>query len=252
MAWENNNNPILAQAGLQTFDGSQALNYVRSRETTSDFARAQRQRAVIVALENKVATLGILSNPIKIANLFNVFGNNVQTDLSLADATRLYSVIKDIGTNKVASVGMADAPNNYITTANLDGQSIDLPSAGLYNYSAIQTFVRGQLKDPYIVRENAKIMVLNGTTVPGLATSMENELKSYGYNVVGAANAPTSGWNKTTLIDLSHGKDKYTAHYLEQRLNVTAVNTLPDNTIQTNGADFVIIIGSDESTPSQN
>ncbi len=252
MAWENNNNPVLAQAGLQAFDGAQALSYVRSRETTSDFARAQRQRAVLVALENKVETLGIISNPLKLSSLFGEFGNNVATDLSMTDAARLYSIIKDINTNNVTSIGLADPPNSYIATGQLDGQAIDLPTAGLFNYSAIQTFVRGQLKDPYILNENAKVLVLNGTSVPGLATNMANELTSYGYNVIGASNAPNTGWTQTTLVDLSNGKDKYTLHYLEQRLNVTAENKLPDNSIQTNGADFVIIIGSNETTTPKN
>jgi LCP family protein required for cell wall assembly len=252
MAWQNNNNPVLANAGIQSFTGSEALNYVRSRETTSDFARAQRQRAVILALENKVETLGILSNPFKISSLFNTFGNNVATDLSLSNATRMFSIVKNIASDKVSSIGLADAPNNYVTTGNLDGQSIDLPSAGLFNYSAIQTFVREQLKDPYILKENAKILVLNGTIEPGLATAMASQLQTYGYNIVGAANTPTSGWSQTQLIDLSNGKDKYTAHYLEQRLKVKAETALPDNAIRANGADFVIIIGGDETTLTQN
>jgi LCP family protein required for cell wall assembly len=250
MAWENHGSPLLAKAGIDTFNGMQALTYVRSRETTSDFARAQRQRAVLVALKGKVDTLGTLSNPLKIAGLLNAFGNNVQTDLSLSDATRLYSIIKGIGQDKINSVGMAGSPNNYITTGTMGNQSIDLPVAGLFNYSAIQNFVRTQLPDGYILKENAKVLVLNGTDTPGLATSFANELKSYGYNVVGAANAPGNGWTQTTLVDLNKS-DIYTDHYLEQRLNVTSTNTMPDETIQTNGADFVIIIGSDEATTLQ-
>jgi hypothetical protein len=74
-------------------------------------------------------------------------------------------------------------------------------------------------------------------------------LKTYGYNVVDTGNAPTN-YPQTTIIDLSHGKDKYTLNYLEQRYGVTATTTLPAG-IQTNGSDFVIILGSDEATPSQ-
>jgi polyisoprenyl-teichoic acid--peptidoglycan teichoic acid transferase len=249
MAWENKGNPILAQVGLQTFTGEQALNYVRSRETTSDFARAQRQRAMLLALKQKVETLGTLSNPVKISNLMSAFGNNVSTDLSLSNADRLYSIMKDITNTNVSSIGLADAPNNYITTSSADGQSIDIPTAGMFDYDAIQSFVRSQLKDPYIVKENAKIMLLNGTTEPGLATNEESLLKSYGYNVTSAGDAPSSGYQTTEVIDLN-SKDKYTDHYLEQRFNTTALTKLPaGNTIQTNGADFVIILGDDQTTP---
>jgi len=227
MAWENAGNSTLAKAGPQTFDGKHALIYVRSRETSTDFARSERQRTVLLALKEKVRTLGTLSNPVKIAGLMNSFGNNVQTDLSLTDGNRLYSIFKDVSNANTKSIGLG------------------------FKYSDIQNFVRGQLKDPYLTKENAKILILNGTSRPGLATTESNLLKSYGYNIVGAANAPTSGYSQTMIIDLSQGKNKYTKHYLEQRLNVTASTKLPDPAIQHNQADFVIIVGSDETTTSQ-
>jgi LCP family protein required for cell wall assembly len=252
MAWENGNNPVLAKAGADKFNGKQALNYVRSRETTSDFARAQRQRAVMVALKTKVETVGTLSNPWKIAKLAKAFGDNVHSDLSLKDAARLYGIIKKVPDNKTSSVGLSDAPNNYVTTGTLAGQSIALPSAGLFNYGAIQAYMRTQLKDPYLLKENARMAVLNGTPIEGLAGTKANQLKAAGYNVVQTGNAPTTNYIQTTVVDLTGGKDKHTRHYLEQRLGVTAINELPDNKIQKNGVDFVIILGSDEAPPSQN
>jgi LCP family protein required for cell wall assembly len=251
MAWENSNNPILTQAGVQNFDGAQALLYVRSRETTSDFARAARQRAVLVSLKNKIETLGTLSNPLKISGLINVFGNNVQTDLSLSNASRLYSIIKNISNTNVTSTDLSTAPNQFVTTGNIAGQSIVLPTSGLFNYGEVKQYVRGLLKDPYIIKENAKIMILNGTNTPGVATNVANELRTYGYNIFGVANTQASGRSQTTLVNLTHGKDHYTQHYLEQRFSVKAVNQLPPNTISTNDADFVIIIGSNEVNSTQ-
>ncbi len=252
MAWQNNKSPILAKAGLNSFNGAQALNYVRSRETTSDFARAERQRAVMLALKDKVQTLGTLSNPLKLSELINDFGNNISTDLSLSSAQRMYGIISQINDAATASIGLADKPNNYITTNTIAGQSVDVPTAGINNYSAVQSYVRTQLRDGYIIKEKAKVMIYNGTTLPGIATATAATLKSYGYNVVGAANTPNTGWTQTQLVDLSNGKDKYTQHYLEQRYNVKASNKMPDDTIATNGADFVIIVGSDEALTTQN
>lgn len=251
MAWENSNNPLLAKAGVDSFDGKQALNYVRSRETTSDFARAERQRAVLLALKAKVATAGTLSNPLKIAGLFKTFGNDVKTDLSLKGAIRLYGIVKNIQDNKITSVGLADPPNNYISTGTLAGQSIALPSAGLFNYGAIQQFIRTQLKDPYLIKENARISVLNGTPISNLATNKADDFKTHGYNIGNVGNAPDQNYVQTLLVDLSHGKDPHTRASLEQRLGVTATTQLPDNKIQADGAAFVIILGSDEATPTQ-
>jgi LCP family protein required for cell wall assembly len=250
MAWDNNNDPILARAGLQMFDGHHALNYVRSRETSSDFARSQRQRAVMLALKGKAEQLGTLSNPMKISGLLSAFGNNVSTDLSLSNANRLYSIIKKVGDADTTSAGLGDQGNNLITTQNMNGQSVVVPKAGMFNFTAIQSYTRSQLKDPYILKEHAKVLVLNGTTVPGLASKKSDELKSYGYNVIGAANTPNAAWSSTTLVDLTH-RYKYTKNYLENRLGQSASSSLSDTTIPTNGADFVIIIGSDEASNTQ-
>ncbi len=247
MAWENNYNSVLAKAGVQNFNGQKALIYVRSRETSSDFARSERQRTVMIALKEKVASLGTLGNPLKISQLMNAFGDNAQTDLSINDASRLYSLSKNISGASIKSVGLADAPNNFVTTGNINGQSVVYPRSGVFDYAAIQSYVRGVLRDGYLLKENAKLTVLNGTSVPGLATAKADQLKSYGYNVTIVDNAPTSGYDQTTIVDLTHGKDKYTKHYLEQRFGVSAVTKLPDSSIQPQGADFIVILGNNES-----
>lgn len=251
MAWENANNPVLAQAGPQVMSGVKALQYVRSRETSSDFARSERQRAIMVALKEKVVSLGTLSNPLKISGLINSFGNNVSTDLSIKNAARLYEITKDITGTETTSISLADKQNPLVSTGNINGQSVVLPKAGLFKYDAIKAYIRSQLKDPFLIQENAKVLVLNGSTTPGLATAKSTELKSFGYNVTGAANAPTTGWTETTIVDLTKGRDKYTRHYLEKHFNTTARNTMPNDTIATNAADFVIIIGSDQANTSQ-
>ncbi len=256
MAWENNKNPYLARAGNQTMDGRRALMYVRSRETSSDFARSQRQRAVLLALKQKAVTLGVLANPSKISGLMSAFGTNVQTDLSLSDASRLYTIFKGVSNDKIQSISLAgdttttsDAAgtDGLITTGNLNGQSIVMPKAGLENYAAIQDFVRGQLKDGYITKENARVAVLNGTIEKKLGEKEATKLKRYGYNVTTVGNAPSTAYPVTVIVDRTHGTKKYTKHYLEERYGVTAVKTLPDATIQPGNADFIVLLGGDET-----
>lgn len=256
MAWENNKNPYLALKGTQQFDGKQALNYVRSRETSSDFARSQRQRAVMLALKEKAVTVGVLANPAKLSGLMGTFGGNVQTDFSLNDASRLYTIFKRINNNNIASLSLAGdtsitsgaaGANSMVTTGNINGQSIVMPKAGLENYSLIQEYVRGRLIDGYIIKEKAKVMILNGTVEKGLGQTTATRLKSYGYNVISVAQAPSTGYPTTVVVDLSKGKKKYTKHYLEQRFNTTATKQLLDTTITPGTADFVVILGGDET-----
>jgi LCP family protein required for cell wall assembly len=251
MAWENNWNPVLAKAGVQQMNGKQALMYARSRETSSDFARGERQRLIILALKEKVATLGTLSNPLKISQLLSTFGDNVYTDLSLTDASRLMSLSKGISNSKVKSVGFTDEGLNLVTTDNVKGQSVVKPRAGFNEYGDIQAYIRSTLVDGYILKEHSSITVLNGSGKPGLAATEAKLLKSYGYNVQTVGDAPQGTYLKTTIVDLTKGKDKYTKHYLERRFGVNATSVVPDASIQSGQAHFIIILGTDEATSSQ-
>lgn len=253
VAWENGGSAILANKGINKFNGKQALLYARSRHGSArgDFDRAERQRLIILALKDKVLSAGTYGNPFKVSQIVDALGDHVRTDLSISEVMRLYDIAKLIDGSKVLSLGLADPPNNFVTTANIGGLSVVVPRAGNGNFKEIQNFVRNSLKDGFIRKENAPILILNGTDKAGLATKKSEELKSYGYNVIGIADAPTKNYQQTTLVDLKNGASKYTKNYLENRLSVVAANSLPDAAIQAGDAEFVIIIGNNETT-SQN
>lgn len=239
--------------GQQNFDGFKALAYARSRYTSErgDFDRSERQRLIIAALKDKTLSVGTFSNPQKISNLLSTFGNHVQTNFSTQDLSRLHEITKDIQGNKIVSIGLADPPNNYLTTGSADGLSVVIPTAGRGNFKEIQNYLRNVLKDSYLKSENANVVVLNGTPTAGLATQKADELKSYGYNVSKVENAPTKNYTRTVVVDLRGGSKKYTRNYLEKRYGVTAVGNLPDANILPGNADFVIIIGSDQAKTTQ-
>lgn len=236
--------------GQNHFDGKRALFYSRSRYTSprGDFDRAERQRSVIIALKDKIMSAGTYGNPLKVNQLVNEFGSHVRSNLSTGEVLRVYDIMKGIDSSKIGSVGLADPPNILVVGDNINGLSVQVPKAGTFDYSAIQSFVRNSLKDGYIKKENASIAVFNGSTISGLAAKRAEELRSFGYNITVVANAPTKNYTQTTLVDLTGGKKKYTLHYLEQRLKVTAVTSMPDGAINPNGAEFVIILGQNEST----
>jgi LCP family protein required for cell wall assembly len=234
--------------GPQHFDGTRALAFSRSRHTSArgDFDRSERQRLIMVALKNKIMSAGTYSNPLKVNQLMSDFGNHIQTNLSTGEVMRLYQIGQGLDSSKIASVGLADPPNNYVTTDMINGQSVVVPRAGTDNFKEIQSFVRNRLRDSYLAQENASVAVFNGTGVTGLATRTADELKSYGYNVVSIADAPTSNYQNTTVIDLRSGAKKYTKSYLEKRFSSTAAGSLPDQNINPGTADFVIILGQNE------
>lgn len=244
MAWENNWNPVLAPVGTQQMDGKKALMYARSRETSSDFARAERQRQIMVALKDKVFTAGTLSNPAKIDALMNAFGDNVYTDLSTQGATRLYDIFKKIDDSKISSIGLSTPPHNYVMTDRVGNISVVRPRAGFDNYAGIQSFVRSQLPDGYVLKEKAPVTILAATQKSVDESSAE--FKSYGYSVVSTGVVAPQNRDKPILVDLSKGSASYTKNYLERRLGVRSVTQLPAGVILpampgTSAPKFVII-----------
>lgn len=240
MAWENANNPVLAAAGSQEMSGKQALMYARSRETSSDFARSERQRQLLIALKEKVLTLGTLSSPARIDSLMNAFGDNVRTDLSTKAASRLFSIMKDVNDSEIASLSLT-TPQSLVTTDRIGDVSVVRPKAGFNTYSDIQAYVRSQLLDGYLVKEKANVYVLASNEA--LRNQTVSTLNGYGYSMLGSSLAQTipSG---VTIVDLSRGKAPYTQHYLQDRYGVAATQALPTGIEVPTAAQFVILAGT--------
>lgn len=254
IAWENKYNSVIAAKGSQTFDGHRALLYAKSRETSTDFARGERQRQLMVALKDKILSAGTFANPLKMSQLMSSFGDNIYTDFSLNDIKRLYEIISKIPSSNISSLDLVTPPHDLLTTGGLNGLSIVSPKAGLYNYDAVGNYVRNALKDGLLIKENSSVAIYNATTIAGLATKEATLLKSYGYNVTTVDSLPkATDPAKSVLIDLSKGTDKYTRHYLEQRLSIVASNSLPSGISITppSGTKFVIILGKDAYNSTQ-
>jgi LCP family protein required for cell wall assembly len=246
------NYTLNVKKGPQHFNGIRALAYARSRYTSArgDFDRSERQRMLLVALKDKILSAGTYGNPVKINQLMSDFGNHIKTNLSLNEVKRVYEIGSSISSNKISSVGLADPPNNYLTTSFIDGQSVVVPRAGVDNYKEIQFFIRNRLRDGFLADENASVAIYNGTNIAGLGGRTSDNLKSYGYNITSVADAPVKGTQKTIVVDLRNGQKKYTKRYLENRFSTTAVGSLPPGSKITapTTADFVIILGQNEQT----
>ncbi|MBI2592058.1 LCP family protein [Candidatus Saccharibacteria bacterium] len=248
IAWENNGNPVIAQKGTTEFNGAKALLYVKSRQTSTDFARSERQRLIVVALKDKILSAGTFANPIRISQLMDSLGDNIYTDFTLNDIRQLYEVVAKIPSSNIASLDLVTPPHDLLTTSSLNGFSIVRPKAGLYDYGPLQSYVRNALRDSFLIKEDAAVAIYNATSTTGMATKKADLLKSYGYKVTVVETAPkTTDPFQTTLVDLSSSEAKYTRHYLEQRLSVKAMGKIPPEYGITPPAEtkFVIILGKD-------
>lgn len=139
--------------GLQKLNGQQALGLARARGSSmnaygfprGDFDRTEHQRQVLIALKDKAGSLGTLSNPVKVGQLFDTFGNNVKTDMKLAQARRMYELVKKVPSNDIASAALNDSKthDDLLTSYRTrTGQSALVPAAGVDDYTQIQAYIK--------------------------------------------------------------------------------------------------------------
>ncbi len=138
--------------GVNTLNGQAALNLARARGDSygsygygrSDFTRTENQRKILIAIKDKASSSGTLANPIKVGQLFDSFGNNVKTDMKLAEAKRFYELIKKVPSSDIASASLSngDDVNLLKNYTNKYGQSTLIPAAGVDDYSDIQSYIQ--------------------------------------------------------------------------------------------------------------
>jgi LCP family protein required for cell wall assembly len=144
-------NPLVDLSnGVHTLDGQQALDFARARGDspysigfeTSDFQRTADQRMLLASLEKKALSIGILSNPVKLGELFDSIGKNVKTDLTVGDMHTLYNLTKS-SSSHIQSLTLSYGGTNPLLTnyTTPTGESALIPAAGLDNFSAIQSYM---------------------------------------------------------------------------------------------------------------
>jgi len=144
--------------GTHKLDGQQALNLARARGQAygaygygrSDFTRTENQQKILVAIKDKASSAGTLSNPVKVGKLFDSLGNNIKTDMKLAEVKRLYTLSKEIPNADITSATLNNGKDIQLIEGytNRYGQSTLVPTAGVDDYSEIQTYIRELMAKP--------------------------------------------------------------------------------------------------------
>lgn len=248
--------------GINKLNGQKALNLARARGDArgaygyqnSDFTRTENQRKIILALRSKATSAGVVTNPIKLGNLFDSIGNNVNTDMELGNVRRLYEITKDIPGGSIQSVGLNDA-NGVNLLANFRtsrGESALVPAAGTYDYSDIQKYIQRLMSSNLVVRENAKVAVLNGTATSGLAGKESIRLENKSFAVDTVDDADKDDYVTTQIIDLSEGKKPASLKALKALYPGSIVGTVNPLSSGYDNADFIIIVGKEREPQSSN
>lgn len=136
--------------GPQVIDGETALKLTRARGANgdsygfaeSDFARTKHQQMVVSAIANELSWT-LLLDPRANGKIFSAIGNNVETDIELPEVIPLTRLFLRVPTEELRSVSLRDINGVNLLTGyrTPTGQSALIPSAGIYDYSQIQSAI---------------------------------------------------------------------------------------------------------------
>ncbi len=260
---------ITFQEGQQHFDGERALAYARSRHGNngqgSDFARSRRQMQIIMAIKDKVLSTATLLNPNRIINLYNNLIQNIQTNLKPWEVLRLAQLIKGMRQSDIITKVIDNGPNgllrSYIsetgayvlTTRSGDFSELHQFFANIFNENKeTKTKTAASAPSGY----SAKLAIVNGTYLPGLATQTANKLKAKSFQIIHIGNAAKRDYNQTVIIRTASQDKNKSEQLLQQLLNAPVTTELPlplQEKILTDNPqlksikdiDFIIVLGTD-------
>jgi LCP family protein required for cell wall assembly len=113
---------LSVEPGRRHFDGATAAMYARSRHGRSDFSRARRQQAVLLALRAKLLRE---RDPTKIAVLYEALARTVRTDLTRGQALGLALQLSHVGVERLHGLVLGA---RAVTPAHTeDGRSVLVP-----------------------------------------------------------------------------------------------------------------------------
>lgn len=233
--------------GITELTAQEALNLSRARGdssptygyASSNFEREKNQRKILVAIKDKALSTGTLTNMSSVMNLIDALENNLRTNVQTSEVKTLLELSKEIDSSRIHSLDML---GDEIMKG--DGN----PSAGKYNYSELQKYLARKLSNNPVIRENAPLIVLNGTKQIGLAQQKANELKDLGFNVYYVDNAPEGTYSKTEIYKVGDDCSE-TVESLEKLFNTERQSANPP--LKTDGlGQIILIIGDDQLTES--
>lgn len=132
-------------AGTQSMDGTTALKFVRSRHSDQhggDFARGERQQAVLTSVRNKLISLDALN---KIDEFFGEFSSLIKTDITEADIIEVLSHTGNPLDYTPKNINIDT--NNYLqNSTSSDGQYILIPKTGQDNWREVHEFIVNEIK----------------------------------------------------------------------------------------------------------
>jgi LCP family protein required for cell wall assembly len=123
------------EAGNRTMDGATAAMYVRSRHGRSDWSRARRQQAVLLAMKHRATTLGGLA---RLPRLLEGLTQLLRTDMTRRELLVLAKRALEVKPDQIHGLVIGHAHTVSYRTA--DGKAVLLPNQAAIDSALRQLF----------------------------------------------------------------------------------------------------------------
>jgi len=237
---------LFVPAGMLHLTGAEALDYARSRKSTSDFERGARQQRIIVSLRRQLDIGSVLRN---INPLAEAIGDAVKTDIPRGLVPQLLGLADKVDTRSIRSV--------IFTPPYYQVECLNCPPRGYIiqpRISRIRQAVADAFKiDPAfaetrdaLLDEGAEVWVLNGSGRTGEAARLSEYLSYLGIAATAPNQKPDVSKLPGTTIRAYNGAETDFPLTLAALLDVFGVEVTPVTDPDVN-INFEVITGI--STP---
>jgi LCP family protein required for cell wall assembly len=208
------------EPGYQRLNGEQALDFVRFRHTDSDLYRVARQQLFIESLKDRLATgvsvfdipklIGALKGNVEIGS-----GNCATCPPSFSEIESYAGLAYKLPAGHLFRVNLQNLQPYGIANAELIAQPTEIQTAvDSFEHPDVTQATRSTdvalgrkpkaPKGPPLKADQITTLVLNGTTIPGLARDTSYKLSIAGFHAVQLppnvlADAPSQGFYGTTI-----------------------------------------------------
>ena len=232
---------IYIPSGIQHMNGAQALQYARSRHTSSDFDRGQRQQRVLLSLKDSADPRDLIP---RLPELVTALKKAIRTDVPVDQLDELLGLASTVDTKDIRSYVFAPplyqqesqaSPRGYIIVPYLDKIRAAVDSA--FTSDPADQALREKLAE-----EAAGVWVLNSTGDTNRAARLAGYLEYHGLAASAPRQKPSGGVRADTTLVIYNGAESRlagTIAYLEKTFGVTAT-TRTDSAIR---ADLIVMIG---------
>jgi LCP family protein required for cell wall assembly len=138
-------------------NGDIVLDLARARNAkggyglaNSNFDREINQQRIMNAIKAKALNVGILANPTKVLSILDSMGENIKTNVSMAEMGTFIDIVLgmegDVTSIKTQKLFRTGRISNQSVVAPA-GATMDVNSSSLYNYRSITLYLRNQIDD---------------------------------------------------------------------------------------------------------